>query len=242
MDNSFLGRNVVITGACGGLGQAMARIFHEKQARLILLDKHTGELEKLAGELGSDTRTITYDQSDAASIEEAIARIGKADVLVNNAAYMVRKPLLEMSAAEVHDLINVDLTGMIVVAMETAKLMRGQGGGVIVNVASQLAFTSEPNRAVYSTAKAGLIRFTKSAAREWIELGIRVVGVAPGVVQTNMTDNLSPEAKAKLLSRVPRGEMIMPEEIGRMIAFLASAEGSAIVGQTLIADKGYLIH
>ncbi|WP_296558394.1 SDR family oxidoreductase [Pigmentiphaga sp.] len=240
MTHHFEGRSVVVSGACGGLGQALAQAFGERGARLVLLDRDAAELDALAARLDPGARTAVYDQADPASIAQAMSSVGTIDVFINNAAYMIRKPLLDMEDGEVRHLIDVNLTGAILMAMAAARAMRDRGG-VIVNLASQLAFTSEHERAVYSAAKAGLVQFTKNAAREWIRHGIRVCAIAPGVVRTNMTDNLSDEVRRRLMSRVPTGEMIGPDAIARLVALIASDEASSFVGQTLIADNGYLL-
>jgi len=239
--DEFAGKRIAISGACGGLGRVFARVFAEHGAELILLDQDDRQLAALAGELGPAHQAVAYDQGRPDSIARALAATDRIDILINNAGYMLRKSLLETSAAEVADLIGVNLTGAIIMAMTAAEKMKGRGG-TIVNIASQLAFASEPDRAIYSVSKAGLVQFTRNASREWTSLGIRTFAVAPGVVRTNMTEGLSPAAREKLMSRVPDGRMLEPEEVVRMVAFLASRDGQAFVGQTLIADGGYLIH
>lgn len=238
----FAGRVVAISGACGGLGQEMARQFLAEGASLLLLDRDADRLQALRDDLHARVSTITYDQADDASIDRALAQVDKVDVFINNAGYTLRKTLMEFSTAEMRRLLDVDLYGAMRMAIGMARAMvRGQGG-VIANIASQLAFASEPERAVYSVAKAGLVQFTKSSAREWAVHGVRTFAIAPGPAETGMTAGMSDGARDALLSKIPSGEMIQPQDIARMACFLASPEARTFVGQTIVVDSGYLLH
>ncbi|ANY16455.1 SDR family NAD(P)-dependent oxidoreductase [Bordetella pseudohinzii] len=239
--NEFTGKRIVISGACGGLGRAFASEFAGQGARLMLLDQQADTLAALVGELGGGHDFAACDQAQPASLVQALSGLDQIDVLINNAGYMLRKPLFDTAIDEVGHLLGVNLTGAIILAMIAAQRMK-QAGGTIVNIASQLAFASEADRAIYSVSKAGLVQFTRNAAREWAPFGIRSFALAPGVLRTNMTDNLSQQARERLMSRVPDGRMIEPEEIARIAAFLISGQARSFNGQTLIADGGYLIH
>jgi len=238
----FKGRRVAISGACGGFGQAMAREFQSEGAQLMLLDRDPERLRQLRSELSAEVNLITYDQSDEASVTAALSQVEAVDVFVNNAGYTVRKPLLEFQHGEMRKLLDVDLYGAMQMAIGMARIMVRQSGGVIVNIASQLAFASEPDRGIYSVAKAGLVQFTKNAGREWASQGVRTFAIAPGVAETDMTANLSDSAKANLMAKVFSNKLIQPEEIARMTCFLSSDDASCFVGQTIIVDSGYLLH
>ncbi len=242
MQERFKSRRVAISGACGGLGQAMARQFQAEGAQLVLLDRDHDRLAQLRGQLAGEATTIVYEQGDDASIDRALAQVHAVDVFVNNAGYTVRKALMDFSTAEMRQLLDVDLYGSMRMAIGMARVMVRQGSGVIANIASQLAFASEPERGIYSVAKAGIVQFTRNSGREWAEHGVRTFAIAPGVAETGMTANLSDGARESLLAKVPSRKLIQPEDIARVACFLASDEASCFVGQTIIVDSGYLLH
>lgn len=238
----YKGRRVAISGACGGFGQAMAREFRGEGAQLVLLDRDAVRLEQLRADLGGEASIVVYEQADQGSVQNALAQVGGVDVFVNNAGYTVRKPLMEFEHAEMRRLLEVDLYGAMQMAIGMARIMVGRSGGVIVNIASQLAFASEPDRGIYSVAKAGLVQFTKNAGREWGAQGVRTFAIAPGVAETEMTADLTDSARAALMAKVSSRKLIQPEEIARMTCFLSSDDASSFVGQTIIVDSGYLLH
>jgi len=244
MKKQFVGCRVAISGATGGFGRAMCRGFESEGAELVLIDKELQALEEWRKQLGRRHETVVCDQGDLDAVEAAVARIGAVDVFVNNAGYMLRKPLIEMSSQEVKHLVDVNLTGAIAMAIGIGRAMVARGSGVIVNVASQLAFAGAAGRGIYGATKAGLVQFTRSAGSEWISNGVRVVAIAPGIANTDMTLNLreSPIEHANLLQRVPAARLIEADEVAQIVLFLASPLAASIVGQTLVADCGYLVH
>jgi NAD(P)-dependent dehydrogenase (short-subunit alcohol dehydrogenase family) len=242
-DIDFAGRRVLVTGAAGGLGQAFARAFAGAGAELVLADLNLDGIGLLAGELGGAAACHGYDQGDIASVAGLAARVGAIDVLINNAGSLLVKPLFESSPEEIERLIAVDLVGPIVLARALAGGMAARGRGVIINIASQLAFCGAEGRAAYATAKAGLVQFTRSAAAEWMPRGVRVLAVAPGRLLTGMTTFLRGD-QALLqagIARVPAGRYGTPEEIAKLVLFLASPAADYIVGETVIADGGYVV-
>lgn len=242
MPQRFTGRRVAISGASGGLGQAMAREFQAEGAQLVLMDCDEGRLRQLSRDLGGEASVIVYDQADQVSIENALAQVDAVDVFLNNAGYTVRKPLMDFKCDEMRHLLDVNLYGAMQMAIGMARIMVRQSGGVIVNIASQLAFASEPERGVYSVAKAGLVQFTKCAGREWGSQGVRTFAIAPGVAETEMTANLTDSARAALMAKVASKALIQPCEIARIASFLSSDAASSFVGQTIVVDSGYLLH
>jgi NAD(P)-dependent dehydrogenase (short-subunit alcohol dehydrogenase family) len=238
----FASRVVAISGACGGFGREMARQFQAEGASLLLLDRDADRLAELRAELGGETSAIVYDQADDAAIDKALAQVAGVDVFVNNAGYTLRKSLVDFTAAEMRLLLDVDLYGAMRMAIGMARIMIRQQGGVIVNIASQLAFASEPERGVYSVAKAGIVQFTRSSAREWAPHGVRTFAIAPGPAETGMTANMSEEARDSLLSKIPSRQMIQPDDIAKAAVFLSSSDGRSFVGQTMVVDSGYLLH
>jgi NAD(P)-dependent dehydrogenase (short-subunit alcohol dehydrogenase family) len=239
----FTGRRVLVTGAAGGLGQALARAFAAAGARLVLADLALDGIEALARELPNGAECHRYDQAELGSIAALAERVGAVDVLCNNAGTLLVKPLLECTAEEIARVIAVDLVGPMALARAVALAMAKRGKGVIVNTASQLAFCGAEGRAAYATAKAGLVQFTRTAAVEWMPLGIRVVAVAPGRLLTPMTTYLrgDPAKLAEGIARVPAARYGAPEEIAGLVLFLASPAADYIVGETIVADGGYVL-
>ena len=238
----FTGRRVLVTGAAGGLGSRMARAFHAHGASVALADRDLERLEPLGADLGGAERHA-FDQADPASVEALAAAAEPVDVLMNNAGILHLGPFLEMSAEAIERLIATNLTGPVLLARAVAPGMVERGGGVIVNTASQIAFTGGPERAIYGTAKAGLVQFTRAAAAELAPHGVRVVALAPGRTPTPLTEaQLSdPHYLAESLARIPAGRLGDAGEMARLALFLASPLADYVVGETLIADGGYIL-
>ena len=237
----FSGMVVAISGASGGFGNAMAEKFSNAGAKLVLLDRTLASLTLISGRTGAIC--FEYDQSDFASVEAVAAAMPVPDIFINNAGTTVRKPFFEMSTSEMLGVININLTGAVLLATRLAARMAQAGGGTIVNMTSQLAFSGGENRGIYSMTKAGMVQFTKSAAVEWARYGIRVCALAPGAADTPMTADLQRDKAAmdRLGLRVPSGRMIPAAEIADIALFLASDAARSVVGQTVIADDGYLL-
>jgi NAD(P)-dependent dehydrogenase (short-subunit alcohol dehydrogenase family) len=241
-DLDLSGRRVLVTGAAGGLGQALARGFAAAGARLVLADRDAEGLAAFAGALGQDAERHVFDQEELASIAALAEAAGTIDILVNNAGVLLVKPLLETEPEAMRRVIAIDLVGPMVLARHLAAGMTARRRGVIINISSQLAFCGAEGRAVYAAAKAGLAQFTKTAAVEWGPFGVRVVAIAPGRLLTPMTTYLrdDPALMKAGIARVPVGRYGSPEEIAKLAVFLASPAADYIVGETIIADGGYI--
>ena len=240
---SFKGQRVLVTGAAGGLGQAFARAFHGAGATLVLADRHADALASFASGLGRGIKCHFFEQGDLASLALLAQLVGPVDVLVNNAGILLARPLVETSPEEIDEVIRVNLVGPMVLARHIGAKMVARGRGVILNIASQLAFCGAEGRAAYAAAKAGLAQFTRTAAVEWAPHGVRVVALAPGRLLTPMTayQRADPELYKAAIARIPAGRYGEPKEIARLALFLASADAAYIVGETVIADGGYVL-
>lgn len=242
-------RRVAVSGAGGGIGRAAARRFASEGASVVLIDRSPDLLDRslddIRRSLGSTgtARGVVCDQTCADDIGRAMAETGPVDVFVNSAGIVLRKPLLDTGFDEFDHVLRVNVTGCVAMATGMARAMIAAGGGVIVNVGSQLGFMTGVDRGAYSASKAALAQFTRTAGLEWIRLGVRVVSVAPGPVDTPMTADLRTDAGAlaALTARMPIGRMIGADEISGIILFLASPAAAAIVGQTLVADGGWML-
>ncbi len=238
--HDFANQRVAISGAAGGIGSATARLFHARGASLVLIDSNAKVLAQIQNELGSAARTVVCDQSDAASIAKAVAAIGTVDIFVNCAGIIIRKPLLDMTTAEITNVLTVNLNGAVLMATGIARGMASQKRGVVVNLSSQHAFVGAKDRAIYAVSKAGITQFTKAAALEWAPYGIRVVALAPGPVESPMTAEAmkSGDYRTATLNRMPIGRFLNTEEMAMLILQLCSPAMATFVGQTLIADGG----
>jgi NAD(P)-dependent dehydrogenase (short-subunit alcohol dehydrogenase family) len=239
----FEGQRVLVTGAAGGLGSAIARAFHDVGAKLVLADRDAEALARVASALGAGIECHLYDQGELSSLAELAAAAGDIDVLINNAGILHVEPLLEVTPEMIDRVIRVNLIGPMVLARHIGAGMAARGCGVILNTASQLAFCGAEERAAYASAKAGLVQFTRTAAVELGRRGVRVVAIAPGRLLTPMTSYLTgdPERYQAGIARVPVGRYGTPEEIAKLVLFLASEDAGYIVGETVIADGGYVL-
>ncbi len=232
---------MLVTGAAGGLGSAMAEAFASHGATVVLADVDEKGLRRVAQRLGPAAEVHAYDQADAASVERLAAAADPVDVLVNNAGVLLFKPLLESSAAEMRRIFDVDVVGVMVLARAVAKGMIAGGGGVIVNVGSQLAFAGGELRGVYAAAKAAVSQFTRTAAVEWGPSGVRVVCMAPGRTITPLNEEVRKAEGDRGLARIPLGRYGEAEEAAKLALFLASPAASYITGETVIADGGFVV-
>lgn len=240
----FQGKRVLVTGAAGGLGRAFVQAFAAAGATVLLADIDTDGMARAAAELAPGAACITYDQGDLASIAALAEAAGPVDILLNNAGMLLVKPVLDTTPEEMARVLRVNLLGPMALARAVAAGMIARGaGGVILNMSSQLAFCGAEGRAVYAVAKAGIAQFTQTAAVEWAPQGVRVVGIAPGRINTAMTTYLRGDAamQAAGIARVPAGRYGTPAEIARTVHFLCSPAADYVVGQTLIVDGGYVL-
>ena len=242
-DLDFTGQRVLVTGAASGIGFAIARLFQDHGGDLIVADLNINLLKKRAWKTSGKITMHHYDQSDSSSIANLASLVGSIDVFCNNAGMIHTGPFLKQSTKVIQEIIEVDLIGPILLARLIGESMIMRGKGVIVNTASQLAFHGSATRAAYAAAKAGMVQFTKSVAAEWAPHGVRVVALAPGRTLTPMTAaSLSNQKqRAEGLKHIPKGRYGNPEEMAKLTLFLASGLASYIVGETVVADGGYIL-
>lgn len=231
---------VAISGATGGIGRATAERFHAAGAGLVLIDLDRNALARLADKFGDGTRWLCCDQRQPQSIDETVAAAGAVDVFVNNAGVIVRKPLLDMTTAETSELLSVNVTGSILMAIGMARQMATRRSGTIVSLSSQHAFIGAKERGIYAASKAAISQFTKTASVEWAPFGVRVVAIAPGPVISPMTEDAmkSEDYRRAVLERMPIGRFLETSEIAELIYQISQPAMAAIVGQTIIADGG----
>lgn len=245
------GKVVFITGAGSGLGRAMADAFAVNGAQLALLDINAELLSKAQQELQAaypaiQIETCVASINDDVAVENAVAaahaRFGRIDVLLNNAGISMNKPTLELAAADWRRAIDINLNGAFYCAQSAARRMLAQGSGVILNTASMYGTVAAPERAAYCASKAAVVMLTKVLAIEWAPSGLRVNALAPGYVQTALTDELVRTGRMDfdaLIARTPARRLGKPHEIATLALFLASDSSAYINGQAIVADGGW---
>jgi NAD(P)-dependent dehydrogenase (short-subunit alcohol dehydrogenase family) len=252
------GKVAVVTGAGKGIGEACAARFHEAGAKVLCLDideaaavavaKGLGDEEVAAG-VRADVRERDDLQAAAAA---AVERWGRIDILVNSAGMFPPAPLLQMTPEQWDTVLDVNTKGTFLASQACAPRMHETaGGGAIVNIASKSAYQPTPGMGHYAASKGGVKMLTKALALELSPLGIRVNAVAPGGVATETAGQVgaallasSPELAAKgaqFASRCPMGRSAEPDEIARVVMFLATDWSSYMTGETVLADGGYLL-
>jgi NAD(P)-dependent dehydrogenase (short-subunit alcohol dehydrogenase family) len=239
-DFDFSGRRVLVTGAANGLGAAIAAAFAAQGATLV---RPTSRRSRCAtSRAGSAPRRTFSTRPIRPRWSSWRSPLGPSTSSSTTPA-LVAKPLLETSLEEVRRLIDIDFVGVVRLMQLVARRMVERRRGVIVSMGSQTAFSGGENRAVYAAVKAAVSQLTRAAAVEWGPYGVRVVCLAPGRSLTRMTRETARPGYAgdRGLARVPLGRWGTPEEIAKMVVFLASDAASYVTGETLIADGGYVI-
>jgi D-sorbitol dehydrogenase (acceptor) len=248
------GKSALITGAARGIGRAFAEAYIREGARVGVADIMGDAAEQTARELGPMAYAVPMDVTDQASIDAAMAHVvataGGLDILLNNAATFDLAPIVEITRASYDRVFTINVAGTLFPLQAAAKQMIAQGrGGRIINMASQAGRRGEPLVAVYCASKAAVISLTQSAGLDLIKHGIKVNGIAPGVVDTPMWDQVDAlfakyehlplgEKKRQVGLAVPYGRMGHPEDLTGMAVFLASDEADYIVAQTFNVDGG----
>ena len=236
------GKTALITGATGGIGAAIATALHGQGASVMLSGTRQAVLEDLAARLGSRAYVQACDLSDKEQIEALIpaaeAALGKLDILVNNAGLTRDNLFLRMKDEEWEKVMAVNLTANFRLSRASLKGMMKRRFGRIVNITSVVGVTGNPGQGNYAASKAGLIGMSKSLAAEVASRGITVNCIAPGFIETPMTDVLNEKQRESILGAVPLGRLGTSAEIASAAVYLASDEAAYVTGQTLHVNGG----
>lgn len=244
--SSLKGKVAVVTGAARGIGRAIAIALARQGASVAVNYRQQAEaaenVVRIAQEAGADAIAVQGDVSDEAAarrvVAAAVERWGHVDILVNNAGVAFYGLLLDTTVEQWDMLMGVHLRGAFNCSKAVLPAMIRNGYGRIINIASVWGQVGAANEVAYSTAKAGLIGFTKALAKEVGRGGITVNAVAPGVIETDMLNGLTAEEKAALADATPVGRLGSPEDVAGIVAYLASPAGAFVTGQVIGADGG----
>ncbi len=236
------GKSALVTGASGGIGGAVAAALHGAGAAVALSGTREAPLGELAERLGGRAHVLPCDLSDPGAVAELPGRaseaMGSLDILVNNAGITRDQLFMRMTDADWEQVLEVNLSAAMRLMRGAIRGMMKARWGRIVNITSVVGATGNPGQANYAAAKAGLVGMSKSVAQEVAGRGITVNCVAPGFIETAMTDGLGEELKKTILSRIPVGRMGDSDEIGAAALYLASPEAGYVTGATLHVNGG----
>jgi len=237
------GKTALITGASGGIGGSIAKALHGQGAAVVLSGTRVEALESLKAELGARAFIAQANLSDIASVEalpkaaEEAAGAG-IDILVNNAGITKDNLFMRMKDEDWDQVIAVNLTAAFRLSRAVLRGMMKKRWGRIIQITSVVAATGNPGQGNYAAAKAGLVGMTKSLAAEVASRNITINAVAPGFIQTAMTEVLTDQLREMITQRIPAGRMGLPAEIAAAVAYLASQEAAYVTGETIHINGG----
>lgn len=236
------GKTALVTGASGGIGEAVARALHAQGASVVLHGTRAEKLEALQKDLGARAFALAVDLSDrdavAGLVDAASALAGPISILVNNAGITRDGLLMRMKDDDWDSVLEVNMTASMSLCRAAMRGMMKARTGRIISISSVVGVTGNAGQTNYAASKAGMIGFSKSLAAEVASRGLTVNVVAPGFIETPMTDVLDESQKSALLTRVPAGRLGHADEIAATVAFLASDEAAYITGATLHVNGG----
>ncbi len=245
------GKVSLITGAGSGIGRATALKFAGEGATVVIADRNLQEADKtqyLVEQANGIGQAIAVDITQERQVAEAIAKtveqFGRLDILYNNAGVSILKPITETTEADWDFLFGVNLKGMFFGCKHALPYMVQQGGGVIINTASELALVGQPLYSAYCATKGGVLAFTRALSVEWASKGIRINAICPGPIKTPMLQaefDIAADSNAEetaTIQSIPVGRLGTPEDIARVALFLASDDAEFVHGTAIIADGG----
>jgi 3-oxoacyl-[acyl-carrier protein] reductase len=237
----------LVTGAARGIGKAVASALAEAGASVVLTDllpevhETTAALQEKGYKVSAVTGNVASLADAQQMVDKAVEEYGRLDILVNNAGITRDNLLLRMSEEDWDQVIAVNLKGTFNMTKAAVKTMLKQRSGKIINIASVIGQIGNTGQANYAASKAGVIAFTKTMARELAGRGIRVNAVAPGFIQSQMTEKLPEDLKNTILRQIPLGKFGQPEDVAKVVLFLASGASGYITGQVLRVDGGMVM-
>ena len=236
------GRTALVTGATGAIGGAIAHTLHANGATVTISGTRIEMLDSLAGQLGGRVHVVRCNLADREDVENLVpaaeAAMGHVDILINNAAITRDNLVVRLKDEDWDQVLAVDLTAAFRLIRAAVRGMIRRRFGRIIGVTSVVGLTGNAGQANYAAAKAGMIGMTKSLAQEVASRGVTVNTIAPGFIETAMTDALTDKQKDMILARVPAGRLGSPQDVAAAALYLASLEGAYVTGQTLHVNGG----
>ena len=239
----------IVTGARRGIGKAIALKLARNGVKVVVTDidqddceEVVQEIKKLKGEGLALRLDVTKEEEIKNVIQSTKKKFGRIDILVNNAGIFIQEELENMETSKIDKLLSVDLRGVILGIKNVIPEMKKQKSGKIVNIASIAGFVGFELSSVYCAAKGGIVNMTRELALDLGKYKINVNAIAPGVIETDMTNDMLTDENVKtaLLSKIPYGRIGKPDDIANAVAFLASDESEYITGHTIVVDGGWL--
>lgn len=236
---NFSGRTVIVTGAARGIGAELVAFFRAAEADVVAVDLDAGPLSDIAGSTGaiSVVGDVSTTETAASAVATALAATGRIDVLVNNAGILRDKVLWRITDEDWDLVLGVHAGGTFRLTRECVPAFRQQGSGRVINVTSYTGLRGNPGQANYATAKAGIIGFTKTTAKELARFGVTVNALCPNAT-TRMVDTIPADRLAAIEASIPLGRIAAPSEMCAAVGFLASDEAAYITGIVLPVDGG----
>ena len=238
----FQGKKALVTGASGGIGGAIAKVFNSQGAEVGLSGTRVDTLEALAGEIGSGAHVVPADLSSAEGVEQLVKDVmdamGGIDILINNAGLTRDNLAMRLKDEDWQTVLEVNLTSAFRLSRAVLRSMMKSRWGRIIGITSIVGVTGNPGQVNYAASKAGMIGMSKSLAQEVASRGVTVNCVAPGFIATAMTDVLADEQKEKLNAGIPAGRMGGVDDVASACVYLASNEAAYVTGQTLHVNGG----
>ncbi|MDO8885354.1 3-oxoacyl-[acyl-carrier-protein] reductase [Candidatus Oleimmundimicrobium sp.] len=246
---TFKNKVALVTGSTKGIGKEICLKFAELGADIVVNARSSEvEAEPLINKIKNLGRKAIFIQADvsvfdeaSSLIEQAIQKMGKVDILINNAGITRDNLIIRMKEDEWDSVLNVNLKGTFNCIKAVSRHMIKRREGVIINLSSVVGLIGNAGQANYSASKAGVIALTKTVAKEFASRGIRANAVAPGFIQTKMTERLSDEVKNKVLENIPLAKFGSPRDVANVVAFLASDDARYITGQVISVDGGMIM-
>ncbi len=239
------GKGALVTGATGGIGEAIARVLHGAGATVAISGTKVDRLETLAADLKERVHIVPCNLSDRAAVQklagDAEAKVGTLDILVNNAGMTKDNLFMRMKDEEWDQVLAVDLTSAFILSRAAVRNMMRRQWGRIINITSISGIIGNPGQGNYAAAKAGMIGMTKSLAREVASRGITANCIAPGFIKTAMTDALNEKQVEAIAQHIPATTFGTPDDIAAAALFLASQEARYMTGQTLHVNGGMVM-
>lgn len=243
------GKNALVTGASRGIGRAIALELAKQGANVAVnyagneakADAVVQEIEQMGLKSIKVQADVTSESDVKEMVKAVTSEFGSLDILINNAGVTKDNLLMRMKEADFDQVINTNLKGVFICTKAVTRQMMKQKSGKIINVASIVGVTGNPGQANYAAAKAGVIGLTKTSAKELASRNIYVNAVAPGFISTDMTDQLTAEQQEAMSAMIPLEKLGTPEEVAKVVRFLASDDASYITGQTIHIDGGMVM-